>query len=390
MEIKVKAVETTEKSKQEIEQELLDKHSEKTNEQEQEVKEVTKNDSNVERVVIGNANASAPQEQESVQSEDQAQEETTQSSELKEEDVLSFIKDRYEKEFTSVDQLFDQQSENEELPEDVKAYFEYKKTTGRGMDDYIKLNRDFSTMDEDNLLEEYLLASGEATDAEDVEVLMDDYTFDEELDEERDIKKIKMSKKKAIAKAKKFFEEQKEMYKQPLESSTVGISDEEQKAFDTYKQYLAEAKSNEQEIKRKRDWFVNKTNEVFTDFKGFDFKIGDTTLTFNPGDTSKLKEVQMDSSSFVKKFIDKDSGLMKDAAGYHRALAIAMNPERFAQFFYEQGKADATEDVTRKMKNVDMSERKTPQITRQNKDGLQIKSISTPSSTGLKIRSNKK
>lgn len=390
MEIKVKTVETTEKSKQEIEQELLDKHSEKTNEQEQEVKEVTKNDSNVERVVIGNANASAPQEQESVQSEDQAQEETTQSSELKEEDVLSFIKDRYEKEFTSVDQLFDQKSENEELPEDVKAYFEYKKTTGRGMDDYIKLNRDFSTMDEDNLLEEYLLASGEATDAEDVEVLMDDYTFDEELDEERDIKKIKMSKKKAIAKAKKFFEEQKEMYKQPLESSTVGISDEEQKAFDTYKQYLAEAKSNEQEIKRKRDWFVNKTNEVFTDFKGFDFKIGDATLTFNPGDTSKLKEVQMDSSSFVKKFIDKDSGLMKDAEGYHRALAIAMNPERFAQFFYEQGKADATEDVTRKMKNVDMSERKTPQITRQNKDGLQIKSISTPSSRGLKIRSNKK
>ena len=139
-------------------------------------------------------------------------------------------------------------------------------------------------MDEDSLLEEYLLASGEATDLEDVEVLMDDYTFDEELDEEKDIKKIKMSKKKAIAKAKKFFEEQKEMYKQPVESSgTVAISEEQQKELETYKQYLAEAKSNEQEIKRKRDWFIDKTNEVFTDFKGFDFKIGDTTFTFNPG-----------------------------------------------------------------------------------------------------------
>jgi len=388
MEIKVKTVEATQKSKQEIEQELLDKHNEK-NEQ-QEVKETKTTDSNVERVVIGNPNTPATEEQEGVQSQDETQEETTQSSELKEEDVLSFIKNRYEKDFTSVDQLFDQKSENEDLPEDVKAYFEYKKTTGRGMDDYIKLNRDFSTMDEDNLLEEYLLASGEATDSEDVEVLMDDYTFDEDLDEEKDIKKIKMSKKKAIAKAKKFFEEQKEMYKQPLESSTVGISSEDQEKFETYKQYLAEAKSNEQEIKRKRDWFLNKTNEVFTDFKGFDFKIGDTTLTFNPGDPSKIKEAQLDSSSFVKKFVDKESGLLNDAAGYHRALAIAMNPERFAQFFYEQGKSDATEDVTRKMKNVDMSERRTPQITRQNKDGLQIKSISTPSSRGLKIRSNKK
>ena len=384
MEIKVKAVEATEKSKQEIEQELLDKHDEK---QEAQVKT---DDSNVARVVIGNENTSTTEEQESVQSKDEAQEETTQSSELKEEDVLSFIKNRYEKEFTSVDQIFEQKSENEDLPEDVKAYFEYKKTTGRGIEDYVKLNRDFSTMDEDSLLEEYLLASGEATDLEDVEVLMDDYTFDEELDEEKDIKKIKMSKKKAIAKAKKFFEEQKEMYKQPVESSGTAISEEQQKQLETYKQYLAEAKSNEQEIKRKRDWFIDKTNEVLTDFKGFDFKIGDATLTFNPGDTSKLKEVQMDSSSFVKKFVDKDSGLMKDAVGYHRALAIAMNPERFAQFFYEQGKADATEDVTRKMKNVDMTERRTPQITRQNKDGLQIKSISTPSSRGLKIRSNKK
>ena len=387
MEIKVKEVGTTQKSKQEIEQELLDKHNEKNEQQEAQVKT---DDSNVDRVVIGNENTTTTEEQESVQSKDEAQEETTQSSELKEEDVLSFIKNRYEKDFTSVDQIFDQQSENEELPEDVKAYFEYKKTTGRGIEDYVKLNRDFSTMDEDSLLEEYLLASGEATDSEDVEVLMDDYTFDEELDEEKDIKKIKMSKKKAIAKAKKFFEEQKEMYKQPVESSGTAISEEQQKQLETYKQYLAEAKSNEQEIKRKRDWFVDKTNEVFTDFKGFDFKIGDTTFTFNPGDGSKLKEAQLDNSTFVKQYIDSESGLINDAVGYHRALAIAMNPERFAQFFYEQGKADATEDVTRKMKNVDMSERRTPQITRQNKDGLQIKSISTPSSRGLKIRSNKK
>jgi hypothetical protein len=243
-------------------------------------------------------------------------------------------------------------------------------------------------MDEDQMLSEYFLASGEATDSEDVEVLMDDYSYDEDLDEERDIKKTKLAKKKAIAKAKNFFEEQKEMYKQPLESSTVGVSDEQIQEIEEYKRYLAEADTAQEEMKRKREWFTEKTDQVFQDFKGFDFKIGEDTFTFKPGETDRIKEQQMDYQGFVRKFIDKDTGMLSDAAGYHRALAVAMNPNKFASFFYEQGKSDATESVTRRMKNVDMTERKAPQVSNR-KDGLQIKSISTPSSTGLKIKSRK-
>jgi hypothetical protein len=364
MEIKVKAVESVEeKSTQQIEEELLEKHEQQQNETED----------------------SATVEVEETTTET----EPAESSQLNEEDVLSFIKNRYEKEFTSVDQLFEEKKSNEELPEDVKAYFDYKKTTGRGIEDYVKLNRDFSSMEDDQLLSEYLIASGEATDSEDVEVLMDDYSYDEDLDDEKDVKKIKLIKKKAIAKARKFFNEQKEMYKQPLESSTVGISTELQEELEEYKQYLNSAKSSQEELTRKRNWFVDKTDEVFQDFKGFDFKIGDATFNFNPGDTQKIKEAQLDSSVFVRKFMDKETGLINDAEGYHRSLAIAMNPERFASFFYEQGKSDATEDVTRKMKNVDMTERKTPQVART-KDGVQIRSVSTPSSRGLKIKSKKK
>jgi hypothetical protein len=364
MEIKVKAVESVEeKSTQQIEQELLEKHEQKQNGTED--------------------SATVEVEETAIETE------PTESSQLNEEDVLSFIKNRYEKEFTSVDQLFEEKESNEELPEDVKAYFDYKKNTGRGIEDYVKLSKDFSSMDEDQLLSEYLIASGEATDSEDVEVLMDDYSYDEEIDEEKDIKKIKLIKKKAIAKARKFFEEQKEMYKQPLESSTVGISNDLKEELEEYKQYLNTAKSSQEELTRKRNWFVDKTNEVFQDFKGFDFNVGDSTLTFNPGDADKVKEAQLDSSVFVRKFMDKDTGLINDAEGYHRSLAIAMNPERFASFFYEQGKTDATEDVTRKMKNVDITERRTPQVART-KDGLQIKSISAPSSRGLKIKSKKK
>ena len=374
MEFKVKEVTgTEEKSKQEIEAKLLKDAEERHN------------PTNVEQIDMQPSDSTSDDAQDTVEMQDNVE---TQSSELNEDDVLSFIKNRYEKDFTSVDQLFEQRENNEELPEDVKGYFDYKKSTGRGIEDYVKLNRDFSSMDEDQLLSEYLLASGEATDSEDVEVLMDDYSYDEDLDEERDIKKTKLAKKKAIAKAKNFFEEQKEMYKQPLESSTVGVSDEQIQEIEEYKRYLAEADTAQEEMKRKREWFTEKTDQVFQDFKGFDFKVGEDTFTFNPGEAERIKEQQMDYQGFVRKFIDKDTGMLSDAAGYHRALAVAMNPNKFASFFYEQGKSDATESVTRRMKNVDMTERKAPQVSNR-KDGLQIKSISTPSSRGLKIKSRK-
>ncbi len=374
MEFKVKEVTgTEEKSQQEIEAKLLKDAEERHN------------PTNVEQIDMQPSDSTSDDTQETVEIQDNVE---TQSSELNEDDVLSFIKNRYEKDFTSVEQLFEQREKNEELPEDVKGYFDYKKSTGRGIEDYVKLNRDFSSMDEDQLLSEYLLASGEATDSEDVEVLMDDYSYDEDLDEERDIKKTKLAKKKAIAKAKNYFEEQKEMYKQPLESSTVGVSDEQMQEIEEYKRYLAEADTAQEEMKRKREWFTEKTDQVFQDFKGFDFKIGEDTFTFKPGETDRIKEQQMDYQGFVRKFIDKDTGMLSDAAGYHRALAVAMNPNKFASFFYEQGKSDATESVTRRMKNVDMTERKAPQVSNR-KDGLQIKSISTPSSRGLKIKSRK-
>ena len=374
MEFKVKEVTgTEEKSQQEIEAKLLKDAEERHN------------PTNVEQIDMQPSDSTSDDTQETVEIQDNVE---TQSSELNEDDVLSFIKNRYEKDFTSVDQLFEQREKNEELPEDVKGYFDYKKSTGRGIEDYVKLNRDFSSMDEDQLLSEYLLASGEATDSEDVEVLMDDYSYDEDLDEERDIKKTKLAKKKAIAKAKNYFEEQKEMYKQPLESSTVGVSDEQMQEIEEYKRYLAEADTAQEEMKRKREWFTEKTDQVFQDFKGFDFKIGEDTFTFKPGETDRIKEQQMDYQGFVRKFIDKDTRMLSDAAGYHRALAVAMNPNKFASFFYEQGKSDATESVTRRMKNVDMTERKAPQVSNR-KDGLQIKSISTPSSRGLKIKSRK-
>lgn len=388
MEIKVRAVESVEKSKAEVEQELLDKAE--VNEQQE--SQTEKDDSNVERLVIGNENTTSTQEQESVQSEDEAQEEITQSSELKEEDVLSFIKNRYNKDVSSVGQLFEEREKNIELPEDVQAYFDYKQKTGRGIEDYVKLNRDFNALEDDQLLSEYLLASGEAIDKEDVELLMDEYSFDEDVDEEKTIKKARLAKKKAIVKARKFFNEQKEMYKEPLESSGNSISDADKTAIQAYNEYIAQAKNQEEELKRRREWFMKKTNELFhADFKGFDFNVGeDKTLTFLPSKSvNDLKELNSDGTKWIQQYLNKETGVVEDTLGYHRAIAIANNPDKFARFFYEQGKSDATENVTRKLKNIKMSEQVTPQVART-KDGMQIRALNPSSGKGLKIRSIKR
>jgi hypothetical protein len=360
MEMKVRAIETIEpKSVQEVEKELLQKHEEEVNSVHENVQEIV-------------------------------QEEVQQPVEedLTEEKVLSYIGKRYNKQINSFDELVAERESNEELPEDVAAYMKYKKETGRGFEDFIKLKKDFETMDPDNLLKEYLAITQVGLDEDDIDTLMDDYRFDEDLDDESKIKKVKIAKKKVIAEAKRFFTEQKEKYKLPLESSGLGVSQEEKDEFEAYKQYTQQAKTMQEENDRKRKWFDQKSEEVFSkDFKGFEFNINDKKISFTPGDAAELKRAQSNPMNFINKFLD-DSGLIKDATGYHKSLSIAMNPEKFAKFFYEQGLSDATEDVMRKTKNINMSERRTPEVI--NKGGMQIKAVNQDSGRGLQIRSIKK
>ena len=356
MEIKVRALDVTEeKSVQQVEEELLKKHEEEINGVQDDVQEVVQQ----------------PVEEE-----------------LSEEKVLSYIGKRYNKQINSFDELIAERQESEPLPEDVAAYMKYKKETGRGFEDFLKLKKDFDTMDPDNLLKEYLAITQESLDEDDIEALMDDYRYDEDIDDESKIKKVKIAKKKVVAEAKKFFNEQKEKYKLPLESSGIGISEGEKEEYNAYKQYIQQSKTIQEENDRKRKWFDQKSDEVFSkDFKGFEFNINDKRITFSPGDSAELRKLQSNPMNFINKFLD-DSGLMKDATGYHKSLSVAMNPEKFAKFFYEQGLADATDDVLRKTKNINMSERRAPEVI--NKGGMQVKSVTPDSGRSLKIRSIKK
>ncbi len=363
MELKVRAVGgAEEKSVAQVEEQLLEEHQEKVAE------ETTQKEEPVETQAV--------------------EEDKAPSSELNDEQVLSYIGKRYGKEINSFDDLMQEREASEELPEDVAAYFKYKKETGRGLNDYVQLQKNYDETEPDSLLKDYYRATEEGLDEDDIDILMEDFYIDEDLDDDTTKKKIKLKKKKAIAKAKSYFKEMQEKYKHPLESRGPAASNVPDEEYEAYKQYVADAKTRDEQVERKRSWYDDKTNEVYSpEFKGFEFNVGEDTVTYNPASVSELKKHAQNPGGWANKYLD-DSGLLQNAVQFHKVIAIAQDPDKFARFFYEQGKAEATEDVTKKIKNINMTTRNTPEVTR--KGGTQFKSINTDSGRGLKIRSIKK
>jgi len=384
MEIKVRDLgELESKSTQEIEKELLEKH-----EAQQEAMDNPEPKDEVERVDL----QEAPAEEEKVVKEkvEEPVVETSEVSaqEMSETDVLSYITNKYGEEVSSLDDFIVKRNASEELPEDVKAYFEYKKETGRSISDFVKLQQDYDSMNPDSLIASYYSATEEGLDSEDIQYLMDDkFGFDEDLDDDKEKKKKQLAKKRELSKAKKYFKEQKEKYKLPLESREV-VSESNKKEVEAYRKYIEENAVYEKEAAKKLQWFKEETNKVFNkDFKGFEFVINDKKISYLPGSVEDVKSSQSSIDNFIQRYVD-NRGLVKDTAQYHRALSMAMNPDKYAKFFYEQGKADAVDNISKKTKNINMDVRSTPQVT--SKSGFKVRSLNQDSGRGLKIRSIKK
>jgi len=378
MEIKVKAVDgNTQKSQAEIEENLLSQHNA---EQQEEAKP---------EVVKANTVESSVVEKEQVQVEEP--EDKTPSSELNDENVLSYIKDRYGKEISSVDELFETKESNPDLPEDIQLYFDYKKETGRSIEDFVKLQKDYTAMDDDSVLADYYGIQEEGLDAIDIQDIMEDkFGVDEDVDEPKEVKKKNLAKKRELAKARKFFNEQKDKYKIPLESSGGGLSEDQEKNLNAYKSYIKESDTQKERQEKAYDYFKKRTDEVFNDeFKGFEFNVSDDKkLSYKPGTAEELKSKQTDVNKWLKSFLT-DEGLINDANKYHKAMSVAMNPEKFAKYFYEQGVAATVDDVAKKSKNINMDVRRAPQLNTKN--SLKIRPVGdTTSGRGLKIRSIKK
>lgn len=306
---------------------------------------------------------------------------------IEEGDVLSFIRERYKKPINSIDELIEQKSSQEPIPDDVMAILKYRKETGRTLEDYIKLNKDYDAVDPDELLLEYTVATEEFLDKEDAkDILAEKFSYTEHEDDDSSIKKKKAAKKRELAKAKKYFNDLKEKYRAPLESRANSLEDSEE--YKQYKEYLDKAQDEQKQAQRRSEWFQKKTEEVFgPEFKGFEFNLGDKRLTYSPAEAAEIKAQNSTPVNLIKKFLDAD-GLISDAAGYHRALAIASNPEKFAKFFYEQGVASATDDFAKKSKNVNMDVRTVGQPA--SSGGMKVAAVTPPSSgNGLRIKAFK-
>jgi hypothetical protein len=276
-----------------------------------------------------------------------------------------------------------QEAKAQELPEGVDKLIKFMEETGGTVQDYARLNADYSNIDNNTLLREYYKQNKPHLDAEDVDLLLEDFTWDEEIDDDKDIRKKKIAYKEEVAKAKNFLEQTKSKYYEEIKLRP-GVTQEQQKAMDFFNRYNEEQKRNE----AVREGFINTTKNYFSnDFKGFDFKLGDKKVRYGVKDPNSIAESQKDLTDFVGTFLDKN-GQMKDPAGYHKAIYAARNADTMATHFYEQGRADAIKEQVAKTKNITTEPRQTvPGDVFVN--GLKVKAISGLDSSKLKIRTKK-
>ena len=267
-----------------------------------------------------------------------------------------------------------------QLPENIEKLVSFMKETGGTVADYVRLNADYSNVDNTTLVREYYKQTRPHLDYEDVSLLLEDFTYDEELDDEKEIRKKKIAFKEEVGKAKGFLEDLKGKYYDEIKLRP-GVTQEQQKAMDFFNRYNEE----QQVVKQRQEHFSNTTNQLFSnDFKGFDFSVGDKKFRYGVKNPESVAKAQTDIADFVKTFLN-DKGEISDAQGYHKALYAARNADTLAQHFYEQGKADAVKEVMAKSKNISTEPRQTAQ-GEVFVNGLKVKAISGVDSSKLKVK----
>jgi len=243
------------------------------------------------------------------------------------------------------------------LPENIQKLMDFMEETGGDLSDYVKLNQDYSKLDDNALLREYYKQTKPHLDNEEINFLMEDtFSYDEDIDDDRDIRRKKLALKEQVASAKSHLDGQKSKYYEEIKAGSK-LTTEQQKAINFFDRYNKESEATQKTVKTNSDIFTQKTEQVFNDkFKGFEYNVGDKKYRFNVNNAEEVKNIQSDSKNFMAKFVDKNSTLT-DAKGYHKSLYTAMNADAVAKHFYEQGKADAMKNSIAKAKNVDMNPR---------------------------------
>ena len=269
------------------------------------------------------------------------------------------------------------------LPENIEKLVSFMEETGGTIEDYTRLNADYSSIDDVTLLKEYYKKNKPYLESDDIDLLLEDFVIDEDIDEERDARKKKLAFKEEVAKAKNFLEETKSKYYDEIKLRP-GVTQEQQKAMDFFNRYNKQQEQAEQQ----HQTFKDNTKKLFSDdFKGFDISVGEKKYKYNIQNKDKVAESQSNITNLVGKFLD-ESGNVKDVNGYHKAMYAAENVDKIAAHFYEQGKADAVKDVVNKSKNLSDTKARTSQGD-VFLNGFKVKAISGADSTKLKIKTRK-
>ena len=276
----------------------------------------------------------------------------------------------------------------EELPDNIQKVVDFMNETGGDLEDYVKLNQDYSKYDDMSMLREYYKQTkSHLTDDEISFLIEDSFKYDEDVDEERDVKRKKLAFKEQVANAKNHMDGLKSKYYAEIKSGAK-LAPEQQKAVDFFNRYNKESKESEKIAEEQRSVFDKQTNTLFNKtFKGFEYNVGDKKYRFNVKDVNKVKETQSDINNFVGTFLDKKNQ-MKDAAGYHKSLFTAMNADAVANHFYEQGKADGIKESVARSKNIDMTPRQN--LGEIETGGVKYKVVSGQDSNKFRFKSKNK
>ena len=243
------------------------------------------------------------------------------------------------------------------IPEKIQKLLDFMDDTGGDLEDYVRLNKNVDELDSKDVLQDYYKATKPHLSSDEIDFLMEDkFSFDEDIEDETQIKRKKLALKEQVAEAKTYLDGQKSKYYEEIKAGSK-LTQEQQKAIDFFNRYSKETEQSNKTAELNKTRFDKKTNEVFNDeFKGFEYNVGDKRFRFNVKDAGQVKENQSDIGNFIKKFLNEDKSI-NDAKGYHKGLYTAMNADAVAQHFYEQGKTDALKDSVAKAKNINTTAR---------------------------------
>jgi hypothetical protein len=283
------------------------------------------------------------------------------------------------------EEVIEESSPKQELPEAIQKLVEFMDETGGSIEDYARLNADYSGVDDKALLAEYYKSTKPHLTRDEIDFIIEDkFQYDEDMDDERDIRRKQLAYKEEIAQAKSHLEGMKSKYYQELKLGSK-LTKDQQQAIEFFNRYSEEQKQVEELTAKQQQHFNEQTNKVFNqDFKGFDFKVGDKKFRYNVKDVAETKEAQSNVLNAFSKYVDNNN-LLSDAKGYHKSLFAARNPDALANHFYEQGKADAIKEMTSQAKNINVDNRKTNDGFVQ-AGGTKVRVVSGENSSSTKLR----